>query len=163
MTVAEFKVETWAELWPEIDALGEAGFNEGNRVPGRPYRLDYEALAELCLKGILRTVTARRAGALVGYAMWLIGPDIESAGRTVASQAVLYTRPGEVGITALRLFEESARMLRRLGVSVMLPHVPAEGRGKKLGNFFAKRGAKPLLQVYCLPLDGSSALPLKGL
>lgn len=143
----------WPELWPEIDNLGLQGFAEVNAglVAERPYRLDCGLLQRLDDQGILRTVIARRGSCLIGYIMWLVSKDIESAGLLVASQAAWYTLPGQgYGGVAGKLWDKSIEELKRLGVQMLLPHVRRQGRGKSLGRWLEARGAKPLAELYCL-------------
>lgn len=145
------RVERFAEIWPEVDQLGLEHFAEvdGGVEPKRSYVLDSDQMRQMCKQGILRILTARCEGKLVGYLTWQISLDVESRNLLIAQQGAWFVRPGYPK-AAHRLFTESISYLKSLGVQCIFPHHRLQGRGRGLARFFARQGAKATQLTYSL-------------
>lgn len=145
--------ESWDEFWPEAEALAREHWDEveDGVEARRPFAPDAAKMRALNIMGVLQVYSARRAGVLVGYATWQIMPDIESAGLLIAQQGAWFVSPSAKSQTiGYRLFEFSLVSLRLLGVKMLFPHHRTQGRGKDLGKFFARWGAKHTQNTYSL-------------
>ena len=145
-------LEPWTDrLWLELKALAEAHFEEvdGGVEPNRPFRLDLRQMRLMDEAGVLKVVVARAHGAAVGYFTWNIGMDVESEGLVAAWQGAWYAAPGHFK-AADRLWSESVKALKLLGVQHLFPHHRVQGRGSHLGRFFQRRGAKLIQHTYSL-------------
>lgn len=153
--------EPWDAVWPAIDALFAEHFAEveGDLAANRPYDLDEPTMRALHAAGVLRITAARVDGALVGYCMWQVGKDVESAGRLMAQHGPWFVREAykRLGLGP-KLFDASIADLRALGVPNAFPHHRLKGRGAaKLDAFFRRRGAVETQRTYFLPLGVAHA------
>jgi hypothetical protein len=145
--------EPWDAVWPEIDALFAEHFSEveGELAANRPYKLDEPAMRGMSVAGMLRIVTARVDGVLVGYCMWQVTRDVESAGMLIAQHGPWFVRKGYAHLMlGPKLFDASIADLRAIGVRNAFPHHRLQGRGAKLGAFFRRRGAVETQRTYSL-------------
>lgn len=149
--------EAWDRFWPEADALVATHFGEvaGDLEPHRPYKLDSDVLKQACDIGLMKIMTARADGRLVGYLTWNVHLDPESAGLLVAYQGGWYVadEPGlaKLGL-GLKLYRRSVEELKKLGVKYAFPHHRNRGRGAKLGMLFRRLGAVEVQTGYSLYL-----------
>lgn len=145
--------EAWDAVWPEIDTLFAEHFGEveGDLAVQRPYRLDEPAMRAMHAAGMLRIVTARIDGTLVGYCMWQVTRDVESAGMLIAQHGPWFVRKGYAHLMlGPKLFDESIKDLRAIGVKNAFPHHRLQGRGARLGTFFRRRGAVETQRTYSM-------------
>lgn len=153
--------EPWgAEFWRDAKALAEAHFEEvdGGVDPRRRMDLDCEQMDAMATAGVLKIVTARHRGQMVGYFTWSIAHDVESKGLVAGFQGAWYVAPGHFSVAA-RMFEASVVMMKDLGVDFILPHHRAQGRGANIGRFFQRRGAKKIQETYFLWIGGDDPCP----
>lgn len=149
----EIGLEPFASIWPEVDALGAAHFEEvdGGIEPNRPYRLDVALMQQLENIGCLKIITARVKGHLAGYCTWNITPDVESAGLLIAQQGAWFVGKDfdrlHLGTKMLKM---AITELRKLGVKNIFPHHRLQGRGARLGLLFRRMGAKEIQHTYSL-------------
>lgn len=144
----ELRLEPWNMIWPEAKPLmarhHEEVHERDSRMPFKPALQVAQALQEA---GVLKIVTARSAGQLVGYCIWYLSPDLESEDVLVASQGPWYVLPEwRASGVGIRLVRESVRHLRDAGASLILLHHWANN--PRLGMVFGRLGAKPLETVY---------------
>jgi len=152
--------EQWDSVWPEIDGLFAEHFAEveGDLATVRPYKLDEPSMRQMSTAGVLRITTARVDGILVGYCMWQITPDVESAGMLIAQHGPWFVRKDQAHLMlGPKLFDASIADLRALGVKNAFPHHRLQGRGAKLGAFFRRRGAVETQRTYSLWLGDAHA------
>lgn len=147
------QLEPWEAIWPAVNDIATKHFNEvdGGIEPRRPFKVKASAMQAMSDAGILKIVTARSAGQLVGYFTWTITEDIESEGLMIALQGAWFVDPAarfrRVGI---RLFMKSVTELRLLGVKNIFPHHRLQGSGAALGKFFKRQGAIEIQHTYSL-------------
>jgi hypothetical protein len=145
--------ESWDSVWPEIDAVFADHFGEveGGLAAQRPYKLDEPAMRDASARGQLRITTARVGGELAGYCMWSVTPDVESAGTLIAQHGPWFVKKrfGHL-LLGPKLFDASIADLRAIGVKVAFPHHRLQGRGRKLGAFFLRRGAVETQRTYSM-------------
>jgi hypothetical protein len=148
----EYAVETWGQCGLDIEALGRAHFEEvdGGVEPNREYGLAHDLILAAEKAGGVKCMTARKGGVLVGYITWNISPDLESFGRIIATQGAWYASTDAGFCVGYRLYKQSLDFLKGLGVKQVFPHHRLQGRGKKLGKFFQRLGAKEIQHTYSL-------------
>ena len=136
-------------------ALAEAHFEEvdGGVEPRRPFKLDRNLMRAMDELGVLKLITARIKGEMVGYYTWEVGPDVESEGLLIAQQGAWYVKPNHP-LVAGRMFLMAVGILKAMGVKVIFPHHRTQGRGAHIGRFFEKMGAKRIQETYCLWIGG---------
>ena len=101
------------------------------------------------LQGSLKIITARLAGRLIGYFTWTISPDPESRGLLLGLQGAWYVAPGYPR-AAVKMFDESVRVLKSCGVKCVVPHHRLQGRGSGISRFFRRRGAVDIQHNFAL-------------
>jgi GNAT superfamily N-acetyltransferase len=150
------QVERWATIANEVGELASAHFSEveGPLEAKRPFKLNFKMMQMLDSVGVLRVVTSRVDGRLVGYCSWNVNDDIESEGLLIALQGALYVDPSasRYGLGP-KMVKWSITYLRRLGVKCLFIHHRNRGRGKRLDQWFTSpRGlnAIPIKSEYFL-------------
>lgn len=146
------QIEPWTdEFWSDAKILAESHFEEvdGDIELRRQLNVDTEIMKMLSDSGVLLLITARKNSKLIGYYTWQIMPDIESAGLLIAQQGAWYVNPGHPKI-AVQMFDKSVKELKKRGVKCIFPHHRSQGRGKDIGKFFKRRGAKLIQHTYSL-------------
>lgn len=145
-------LESWAELSSDVEefsTLQISHWNEAGARPTFPLRLNTAMLEHLNSSGVFPILTARADGRLIGYICATITPDVESMGVLQAQQGTWFVSPGYPGVGML-LLQRLRLVLRNMGVHALYLHAPATGRGARLPKLFARLGAQPYQQVYCL-------------
>ena len=149
-------VEPWStSFWTEAEALASAHFAEVEQgvEPRRHFKLDQAMMGALVDSGILRMITARSDGELIGYFTWNVVRDVQSEGLLIAQQGAWYLAQGYPRVAA-QMFDASVAELRRLGVKCIYPHHRTQGRGAAIGRFFQRRGARETQRTYSLWIGG---------
>lgn len=84
---------------------------------------DWDAYRNLAKSGLLRTITCRSDGELIGYIVFFLQPHIHYKSCKTAYEDVYYVkkeyRKGRVGI---KLFQYAEMALKRIGVNRMIIH-----------------------------------------
>jgi GNAT superfamily N-acetyltransferase len=88
-----------------------------------PLSPDYDAYRRLANAGLLRTVTCRANGELVGYIVFYITPHLHYSTCLTATEDIYYVkkeyRKGRVGI---KLFQYAEQVLKERGVQRIIMH-----------------------------------------
>lgn len=143
-------IERFQDCWPEGAALvkAEAAEVEPN---GRNLVPDIQALMSSEGMGTFKILVARKGGRIVGYLSWQVDFDVESYGTLIANQTAWYVMPGHYGV-ADKMFDWAVNECRRVGVKFMYFHHTANGRGKSLGRYFRRKGARLISHNYGMAL-----------
>ena len=145
--------EPWATMWPKAEPFARLHFDEveGELARKRPFGPVIETWAKLDEIGVLKIVTAHIRGALVGYCMWTVSPDIKSFGTMKAEQGPIYVddaaAPFGLGYKMLKF---SIAGLHKMGVKLFFLHHKVRGRGKRLWMWFKRLGAVKTQEEYFL-------------
>lgn len=120
-----------------------------------PLNPDWEKYFRLEREGALHVLTVRDDGKLVGYYYGLIAGHLHYAQSLTAHTDIFYLAPEyRLGYTAVRLFSEAEKMLRRLGVQKWYighkVHSTVHGRKKTLDMepLFTRLGFKFIEKHY---------------
>jgi hypothetical protein len=144
--------ESWATVADEADALAAAHFKEVDEgvEPRRPYKLAKGLMAAIDASGALSITAARDAsGALIGYCVWIITPDVESEGLTIAQHGPWYVSPDHPGV-GVDMLKASIASIKKRGVNICYPHHRLQGRGARLGTIYRRLGAVEIQHTYSL-------------
>ena len=149
-------IEPWRTAWPDAAPLATAHFNEvaANDEPWRKFVPVISVMEQLCDNGIMKCITARRAGRFLGYMTWMVMPDIESYPLNCAQQGAWYADPAARGV-GLRLLRRSIHLFRRMGIDYLSLHHRLNGRGADLSRVFSRAGAVAHQHNYNLFLKGT--------
>lgn len=81
----------------------------------------YKTLADA---GIVKIITARDQGHLVGYSIWIVNTNLHYQDAKMANNDVLFLHPDyRKGRTGIKLIKESERILKDQGVIKILWHI----------------------------------------
>lgn len=154
MLEIKLNLESWQECKLEALALARLHADEIGEEevePRRRHEIDSGLMEMLSNSLVLRIYTARVDSKLVGYLTWNISLDVESRGLVIAQQGGWFhdSECKSFGL-AWKLFQFSIDDLRAYGVQQIFPHHRLLGRGRHLGKFFERLGAKPLQHTYSL-------------
>ena len=152
MTHVRVAWEPFEAIWPEIREMTEENARETEPEGLRPFKLDAERVALGSKMGFLRIYVARVEGEIWGYCMWSVQWDLWAQGALVASQAAWFVRPRAPWGLGAKLFMESLEHLKSLGVQTALLSERTQGRGRGLGRFFERLGARFTGRTYLLSL-----------
>lgn len=143
----EFEAERPSLVREEMQALLLAHWHEialnKDVVPLDPNWGLYDTLEAAA---VLHLTTARLDGALVGYAAYVIGPNLHYRSLIVAESDVFYISPAHRrGMTGARLIQAAERHLIAVGVNKIVHRVKLH---KDVGALFERLGHVPIERVY---------------
>lgn len=139
----EFALESVAKLWDEMEPLIQHGFQAFDPYPEIPLEVNRGAYEQVEALGVFRLYTARRAGTLVGYVSFIIGPSLRRR-QICANQDVLHTTTDGAAWIAKGLIEYSEAELRAEGVQVVYHSLPM---GSRFARLLEVEGYPPIMQV----------------
>jgi GNAT superfamily N-acetyltransferase len=106
-----------------------------------PLKPDYEAYRRLGNAGLLRTITCRADGALVGYIVFYVQPHLHYSTCLTAFEDVYFVkkeyRKGRIGI---RLFQYAEKVLKERGINRIIVHTKVHLDNSRLFEYL---GYKP--------------------
>lgn len=157
MPFVELSWASWDEFWPEGQELLKTEYDEYVELLGlwRQHEVDIELAKATMQAGLLYVAIARVNGAMTGYCMISIAPDLESRGNVIATQGPFWVKAQRrhkgLGLGA-KLLGMCIERAKNLGANDLDLHHPIVGRGRSLAKFFQFIGAKPMNMSYRLKL-----------
>jgi L-amino acid N-acyltransferase YncA len=113
-----YQVEPYEGCIDEIKPYYVAHYDELSVTKTYPLDPDYEAYLTLARAGLLKVVTCRKDGALVGYMYFILARNLHYKTMLVAAEDLYYLdkaeRKGRVG---LDMFKFAERYLKEIGVN----------------------------------------------
>jgi GNAT superfamily N-acetyltransferase len=147
-----FHEERFNWLRHEGEQLFEQHYREASADLSVPLEVNWQVFERMEQAGLEACVTVRKAGELVGYAVYFLAPHMHYR-YTIADADVFFLDPahrsGWLGVKLLRIAED---LLREKGVSevwnrVKLHVKPGRG-GRTLGVLFRSLGYRPVEVSY---------------
>ena len=132
---------TYADVPPEdfIHELRDilpAHYDELCVTKDFPLVPDYEAYGRLSVAGMLRCITCRADGELIGYAIFIVQPHLHYRTCLTAFEDIYYLKPEyRLGRTGIRLFQYAERVLRSIGVDRIIMHTKVHLDNSKLFEY----------------------------
>lgn len=88
-----------------------------------PLDPDYEAYGRLCVAKMLKCITCRRDGELIGYAIFVVNPHLHYKSCVTAFEDIYFVKKEyRQGRTGLRLFQYAEDVLKKSGVHRIVMH-----------------------------------------
>lgn len=119
------------------------------RVPLDP---NFKLFCDYDLVGVLRVLTVRAQGKLIGYVFVMVGPHLHYASTTWCHVDMFYLEPEHRrGRTGIRMFNEVELHARDAGAAVIYATEKLHfknRRGKPVGRLFRYLGYRPTERVY---------------
>ena len=101
-----------------------------------PLEPDYEAYRNLAKAGMLRCITCRADGDLIGYIVFIVQPHLHYRSCKTAFEDIYYVkkefRKGRIGI---RLFQYAEKVLKEHGVNRIIMHTKIHLDNSKLFEY----------------------------
>jgi GNAT superfamily N-acetyltransferase len=120
----------------EMEVLFPLHYEELCVTKDFPLSPDYEAYKRLADAGMLRCITVRADGEMIGYAVFFIRPHMHYSTCKTAFEDLYYIRPdyrkGRVGI---RLFKYAEDVLKSIGVNRIIMHTKIHMDNSKLFEY----------------------------
>lgn len=140
-------------MWPDAIDLARVHFLEveGPLAGNRPFKVNANEMQKYDEMGVIRCVTARLAGKLIGYATFSIMPDVESMDLVFANQGAIYASPLHAKLNLCsKMLDFAIAGLKALGAKYVLLHHRLLGRGAKMGALLRRKKAVPIKHEYYL-------------
>ena len=123
MSVISYQDENCLLFIEEMKVLFPAHYDELCVTKDFPLEPDYEAYTNLINGGMLRSITCRCDGELIGYILFIIQPHLHYKSCKTAFEDIYFVkkeyRKGRVGI---KLFQFAEKALRFIGVNRIIIH-----------------------------------------
>ena len=108
---------------PEMEKIFPEHYEELCVTKEYPYEPNYEAYRNLANAGMLRTITCRADGELIGYIIFIVTPHLHYKSCITASEDVYFIkkeyRKGRIGI---KLFQYAEKVLKDRGINRIVLH-----------------------------------------
>ena len=123
MTTLIYEDVDGIKLINELDELFPEHYEELCVTKEYPYEPDYEAYKRCAEAGMLRTITCRADGELIGYIIFFVSPHLHYKSCITATEDIYFVkkeyRKGRVGI---KLFQYAEQVLKERGVQRIIMH-----------------------------------------
>ena len=120
----------------EMDDLFPAHYEELCVTKEFDYEPDYDAYKRCAEAGMLRCITCRADGELIGYIIFLISPHLHYKSCITATEDIYFVkkeyRKGRIGI---RLFQYAEKVLKERGVQRIVMHTKVHLDNSKLFEY----------------------------
>jgi GNAT superfamily N-acetyltransferase len=136
MKMVEYADVNGLEFLEELKGLFVAHYEELCVTKEFPLEPDYEAYERLGKAGMLRCITCRLDGVLIGYIVFTINPHLHYKSCLTAFEDVYYLakeyRKGRLGI---RLFQYAEKVLKAIGVNRIIMHTKVHMDNSRLFEY----------------------------
>lgn len=150
----EYRWEKFSALIPELPRLFKLHYDEVITDKDR-LQMDFKWNRHLDMEnmGVLKVMTARSDGMLVGYVLWLINENLNflivNAITSLYFLDPLYRPGGDDGLTyGQMLFTESEQGLKEMGAGCILITSPSGATTPAFDRMMKVMGYKPFQNVY---------------
>lgn len=126
---------------------------EAGSFDGLDWDPDIEKARAMESAGRILVLTARKAGKIVGYLLYLLDTSFESKTVLLAYQNVFFVRKKHRGTLGARLYDIALEKLRDRGVKAEVLRSGVRARGPKLRALFERKGAVLMGSLYYLWLE----------
>jgi predicted acetyltransferase len=145
--MVEYKEESYNDVIEEIKPLLETHYKEiamnQDLIKLNP---DYKQYEIMCRMKLMRIVTAREDGELIGYCICMIKPHIHYMDSLTAFNDIFYIKPHKrLGMTGIKLFKKTEEILKQYGVQKIFMNVK---RSHDIGAIFERLGYKESERIY---------------
>lgn len=138
------------ELWLEAMPLLHAHWREIAHYPDILLDVDVDAYTRCEDAGMVRCFTARQDGALVGYALFFVRPNLHYQASIQAVQDVLYLAPAVRGGAGFRFIRWCDEQLAASAIQVVYHHVKS---AHNFGPLLERMGYELVDLIYAKRLD----------
>lgn len=134
--------ESWEQFRQDAEPLFLEHYAEADPFPGHPLDINYDVIGTMAANGRLQIMTARAAGALVGYLAFTIEPSIACRALTFGMQNTIFVRKPFRGMTGFRLHRAALAKLKARGdIYDIIMRSGVVASGPKQKTWFRRIGA----------------------
>lgn len=145
-----FQIERFCEIARELPSLFARHYDElAENKQAYPLEPDWERYFGLDLSGILRIMTARMDGILVGYIFNLVGPHLHSKSTIYADIDLFWLDPLYRGFWAVGWFRQNDAYLKEQGVRLVTATIKNGYKKGRVGLIFKRLGYRPFETNFC--------------
>ena len=139
------------ELIQEFSRLIQLHFNEIAHYPDIPLDPDFNRYSALDHSGVLRVFTIREEGKLLGYSIFVVGPNLHYKSSKQAVQDILYLDPEKRGrLVGYQFIKWCDEQLKVEEVQVVYHHIKAN---YDFGPMLERIGYELIDKIYGRRLD----------
>jgi len=143
----EYKEETYDDVIDEIKPLLDFHYKEiamdQDVIKLNP---DYFAYKSMNQRGMIRIITAREDGVLIGYCICVVKPHLHYVDSMTAHNDIFYIKPSHrLGMTGVKLFKRTEEIMKQYGVQRIIMNVK---RNNDVGAIFERLGYKETERVF---------------
>lgn len=117
----EIKLEPYSDCIDEMKAIYPQHYEELSRTKQLALNPQYDMYKKLADTGILKMISVRDSGSLIGYILFMIVPDLHYGGNLCAED-IYYLKPEYrgrmIGSRMFKVFEEEAKKLNIIKILV---------------------------------------------
>jgi len=145
--MVQYKEEQYDDVINEIKPLLDLHYEEialnKDVIKLNP---DYDQYKIMSMRGMIKIVTARDNGDLIGYCICLVKPHIHYKDSLTALNDIFYIKKEyRLGMTGVKLFKETEKIMNRYGVQRIIMNVK---RSNDIGAIFERLGYTESERVY---------------
>jgi len=143
----EYKEETYSQVIDEIKPLLEDHWEE-IALNKEVIKLNpnYEMYEKLCNSGVMRIVTARDDGKLIGYCICIIAYNLHYKDSLTATNDIFFiSKDYRKGSTGVKLFIKNEEILKSYGVQRLIMNTKVH---QDVGAIFERLGYKQTERVF---------------
>jgi len=143
----EYKEETFDQVIDEIKPLLEDHWEE-IALNKEVIKLNpnYEMYEKLCNSGVMRIVTARNDGKLIGYCICIIAYNLHYKDSLTATNDIFFiSKDYRKGSTGVKLFIKNEEILKSYGVQRLIMNTKVH---QDVGAIFERLGYKQTERVF---------------
>jgi len=149
MTIT-YQQENFTTCIPEIEPMVEGHWRDVTDMEW-PLDVDWEKFKELDRVGIVRLITARADGKLIGYFVAILHPALHYKTKLLAhDDAFFLAHEYRGGLVGFKLFRAAEAALRKDGVDRIVVH---EKLRKPVGKFLERLGYRAIERNWWLDLS----------
>ena len=135
-----YQVEPYMQCEDELKAIYPLHYEELTISKNFPLSPDYARYAKMAEMGILKLLTCRKDGELIGYVLMIIGPMLHYQTCIVAHEDIYYLkkehRSGRIGVKLFQFVEDE---MKKLGVDRIIMGTKVYSDNSKLFEYLGYR------------------------
>lgn len=137
---------------PEMEQLFPLHYDELCVTKEFPLEPNWEAYKFYAERRMLRVITVRSDGELVGYMVFVIAPHLHYKSCLTATEDIYYLRPDmRAGRIGIRMFMYAEEVLKRIGVRRIVMHTKVHSDNSRLFEYLGYRATDKVFSKIVEP------------
>lgn len=145
MTI-EYKIENPQECFDEVCEMLQQHYEELSVTKGFKLNPDFDVYHQAIKKNVLKVVVCKKDNKIIGYILYLIGPNLHFKNCLLAIQDIYYLKPKyRKGFIGIKMFIFAENYLKSIGVNMIKYSTTTHFDNSKLFEFL---GCNFIEKVY---------------